>query len=219
MSSPSAMVAVPRGAMMNTSLDLLEELGYDVAEVRENDRKLFFADQRIITTRPSDVPTYVERGVADIGISGKDVLMEQPDRDIYELVDLGFGGCEMVVAVVAGAQEGSALAERQRGTLRVATSYPRIAENYFARSGRQVELVQVKGSVELAAIAGLADAIVDLTATGTTLRENGLVISERIAKSTARLIANPGAYRLKSDEIDRIATSVESLVTRSTDEG
>jgi ATP phosphoribosyltransferase len=205
-------VAVPRGTLMNDALDLLERVGYDVGEVRENDRKLFFAEHGIITMRPSDVPTYVERGVADIGIAGKDVLMEQSDREIYELVDLGFGGCSMVVAVPEASAPTSDEASRRRGTLRIATKYPRLTERYFAASGRQVELIEVKGSVELAAIAGLADAIVDLTATGATLKENGLVVSERIADCTARLIANPGAYRLKSEAIDRIAGRLSELV-------
>lgn len=204
----SVTAAVPRGALMTGALDILEAAGYDVAEVRENDRKLLFADQGIITMRPSDVPTYVERGAADVGIVGKDVLMEQTDRDVYELVDLGFGFCSMVVAVPEESAATADQAMRRRGVLRVATKYPRLAEGYFSRSGRQVELVEVKGSVELAAIAGVADAIVDLTATGTTLRENGLVVSERIADCTARLIANPGAYRLKSRAIDELAAKL-----------
>lgn len=205
-------VAVPRGTLMDGALDLLERVGFDVSEVRENDRKLYFAEHGIITMRPSDVPTYVERGVADIGIAGKDVLMEQSDREIYELVDLDFGGCSMVVAVPEATALTSDEASRRRGTLRIATKYPRLTERYFAATGRQVELIEVKGSVELAAIAGLADAIVDLTATGTTLKENGLVISERIVDCTARLIANPGAYRLKSAAIDRIAGRLCELV-------
>lgn len=213
MASPSVIAAVPRGTLMPGSLDLLESIGYDVAEVRENDRKLFFAEQNIITMRPSDVPTYVERGVADIGIAGKDVLMEQSDRDLYELVDLDFGACQMVVAVVEGNEHVSERQLRRRGSLRVATKYPKMTEDYFAASGRQVELVEVKGSVELAAIAGLADAIVDLTATGITLKENGLVISEEIADCTARLIANPGSYRLKSAEIDDVVSQLQALVT------
>jgi ATP phosphoribosyltransferase len=212
MSRPNVSVAVPRGTLMGASLDLLEGLGYDVTEVRENDRKLYFADQGIITMRPSDVPTYVERGVADIGIVGKDVLMEQEDRELYELLDLDFGGCSMIVAVVAGDEHSSEVQTRRRGTLRVATKYTKIAEKYFAATGRQVELVEVKGSVELAAIAGMADAIVDLTATGTTLRENGLVVSEEIADCTARLIANPGSYRLKSEEIDAVVSELRGLV-------
>lgn len=215
MSDQRVIAAVPRGTLMPRSLDLLEAIGYDVDEVRENDRKLFFEQQNIITMRPSDVPTYVERGVADIGIVGKDVLMEQSDRALYELVDLDFGACSMVVAVVEGADAADAKAQRRRGTLRVATKYVKIAQRYFAQTGRQVELVEVKGSVELAAIAGLADAIVDLTATGTTLRENGLVVSEQIADCTARLIVNPGAYRLKSAEIDSVVERLGAFVAGS----
>ncbi|MFY9265293.1 MAG: ATP phosphoribosyltransferase [Solirubrobacterales bacterium] len=206
------IAAVPRGTLMPGSLDLLEAVGYDVDEVRRNDRKLFFDDQGLITMRPSDVPTYVERGVADIGIAGKDVLMEQSDRDLYELVDLGFGACSMVVAIPEAQTAKSDESSRRRGTLRIATKYPRITERYFASTGRQVELVEVKGSVELAAIAGMADAIVDLTATGATLRENGLVVSEEIARCTARLIANPGSYRLKSDAIDAVVADLRRLL-------
>lgn len=212
MSGQPVVAAVPRGTLMGESLDLLERIGYDVDEVRANDRKLYFADQGMITMRPSDVPTYVERGVADIGIAGKDVLMEQSDRDLYEVLDLDFGACSMVVAVVEGDEHATEQQLRRRGNLRVATKYPKIAQRYFSQTGRQVELVEVKGSVELAAIAGLADAIVDLTATGTTLRENGLVISEEIADCTARLIVNPGSYRLKSDEIDRVVDALQELV-------
>jgi ATP phosphoribosyltransferase/ATP phosphoribosyltransferase regulatory subunit len=202
---------------MGESLDLLERIGFDVDEVRENDRKLFFDAQGIITMRPSDVPTYVERGVADIGIAGKDVLMEQSDRDLYEVVDLDFGACSMIVAVVEGNEHATEKQLRRRGSLRVATKYPKIAETYFGATGRQVELVEVKGSVELAAIAGLADAIVDLTATGTTLRENGLVVSEEIADCTARLIVNPGSYRLKSEAIDRVVEQLTALVAAPAD--
>lgn len=202
------IAAVPRGTLMGDSLNLLEAVGFDVDEVRANDRKLFFERQGIITMRPSDVPTYVERGVADVGIVGKDVLVEQSQRDLYELVDLGFGACKMVVAIVEGNDHATEAQLRRRGSLRIATKYPKLTERYFAKTGRQVELVEVKGSVELAAIAGLADAIVDLTATGTTLRENGLVISEEIVDCTARLVANPGSYRLKPAAIDAL---VESL--------
>src|SRR6476659_6062369 len=118
----------------------------------------------------------------------------------------------MIVAVVAGDEHSSEVQTRRRGTLRVATKYTKIAEKYFAATGRQVELVEVKGSVELAAIAGMADAIVDLTATGTTLRENGLVVTEEIVDCTARLIVNPAAYRLKSEEIDRVVEELSALV-------
>lgn len=212
MSRPELVAAVPRGTLMPGCVELLAGVGYDVAEVRENDRKLYFAEQGMITMRPSDVPTYVERGVADIGIVGKDVLIEQSDRDLYELLDLEFGACRMVVAVVENDDHVSERELKRRGALRVATKYPKMAHNYFASTGRQVELVEVKGSVELAAIAGLADAIVDLTATGTTLKENGLVISEEIASCSARLIANPGSYRLRSAAIDVVVDQMRSLV-------
>src|SRR5665647_1337296 len=115
---------------MPGALGLLEQIGYDVDEVRENDRKLFFADQGLITMRPSDVPLYVERGVADIGIVGKDVLMEQSDRDVYELVDLGFGACRMIVAVPEGQENKAEASSRRRGTLRIATKYVKIAEQH-----------------------------------------------------------------------------------------
>jgi ATP phosphoribosyltransferase len=194
-------IAVPRGALMRETLDILDTLGVDTREVRENDRKLLFDDVGIVTMRPSDVPTYVEAGAADIGITGKDVLMEQAEREVYELHDLEFGLCKMVLA----SEEGDDRADealRRLGVMRIATKYKRIATDFFERTGRQAEIVEVKGSVELAPLTGLVEAIVDLTATGTTLRENGLVIREEIATSTARLIANPVAHKLKAAAID-----------------
>jgi ATP phosphoribosyltransferase len=199
----SLTVAVPRGALLGDTLDLLDRLGFDTAEVRSNDRKLLFEGAGLVTMRPSDVPTYVEAGAADLGVTGKDVLSEHPERAVYELLDLEFGGCRMVFATVAGenpAQE----ALRRLGHMRIATKYPRIAHDYFERTGRQVEIVEVKGSVELAPLTGMVHGIVDLTATGTTLKENGLVIREEIAPSTARLIANPVSYRVKAAEIDAV---------------
>ena len=203
-------VAVPRGALFGDTLDLLDRLGFDTREARYNDRKLLFEECGIVTMRPSDVPTYVEAGAADIGITGKDVLMEQSEREVYELVDLGYGGCTMVLATVAG-EDRAAEALRRLGVVRIATKYPRIAANYFIDTGRQAEIVEVKGSVELAPLTGLAEAIVDLTATGTTLRENGLVIRERIAVATARLIANPVAHKLRAAEIDSLLERVRGI--------
>jgi ATP phosphoribosyltransferase len=196
-------IAVPRGAMFKESLDMLDTLGIDTSEVRSNDRKLLFEDAGIITMRPSDVPTYVEAGAADLGITGKDVLAEQGGRGVYELHDLGFGPCTMVFATTAG-EDPAAEALRRLGHMRIATKYSRIAHTYFERTGRQVEIVEVKGSVELAPLTGMVDGIVDLTATGTTLRENGLVVREEIMGSTARLIANPVSYRIKAAEIDAV---------------
>ena len=205
-------IAVPRGALMGGALDILDRLGVDTTEVRANDRKLLFEDVGIITMRPSDVPTYVEAGAADIGITGKDVLAEQAEREVYELLDLGFGPCRMVFATVEG-EDPAAEALRRLGVMRVATKYPKIAARYFERTGRQAEIVEVKGSVELAPLAGLVEGIVDLTATGTTLRENGLVIREEIATSTARLIANPVAHKLRAAEIDAVLASIRGAAT------
>jgi ATP phosphoribosyltransferase len=200
-------LAVPRGALLGETLDLLDGLGVDTAEVRGNDRRLLFEDAGIVTMRPSDVPTYVEAGAADIGITGKDVLAEQAERDVYELLDLGFGPCRMVFATVDG-DDPAAEALRRLGVMRIATKYPKIALAYFERTGRQVEIVEVKGSVELAPLTGLVEGIVDLTATGTTLRENGLVIREEISASTARLIANPVAHKLKAQPIDALVERI-----------
>ncbi|MBA3747032.1 MAG: ATP phosphoribosyltransferase [Solirubrobacterales bacterium] len=194
-------IAVPRGALLEQTLDRLDALGLDTSEVRSNDRKLLFGDIGVVTMRPSDVPTYVEAGAADVGITGKDVLMEQSEREVYELMDLGYGRCTMVLATVDG-PDPSAEALRRLGVMRVATKYYKTAIDYFERTGRQAEIVEVKGSVELAPLTGLVEAIVDLTATGTTLRENNLVIREEIYVSTARLIANPVSHKLKAAAID-----------------
>jgi len=197
-------IAVPRGALFGDTLDALDRLGVDTAPVRANDRRLLFGDVGIVTMRPSDVPTYVEAGAADIGITGKDVLMEQSERSVFELLDLGFGRCRMVLASVDDEPDPAAEALRRLGVMRVATKYPRIAATFFERTGRQAEIVEVKGSVELAPLTGLVEAIVDLTATGTTLRENRLVVREEIAIATARLIANPVAHKLKAPAIDEV---------------
>ena len=203
----SLVIAAPRGALFEGTLDLLDRLGIDTAEVRSNDRKLLFADAGIVTMRPSDVPTYVEHGAADLGITGRDVLLEQTDREVYELLDLGFGECRMVVAAPRnGDPLGEAL--RRLGRIRIATKYPRIAAAHFGETGRQAEIVEVKGSVELAPITGLVDAIVDLTATGRTLAENDLEVVEEIGTCTARLIANPVAHKLKATEIDDLVERI-----------
>ena len=200
-------IALPRGSLFGPSLDLLDRLGIPTAAIRDNDRRLVFSDLGVITTRPSDVPTYVEHGAADIGITGKDVLLEQSDREVYELLDLGYGRCRMVVAARDGDDPlGAPL--RRRGSVRIATKYPRIASDYFTRTGRHAEIVEVKGSVEIGPLTGLVDAIVDLTASGRTLAENHLVIREEIVESTARLIANPVSHKLNAAEIDRLVAQL-----------
>ena len=202
-------IAVPRGALFSDTLDRLDWLGIDTSEVRSNDRKLLFADVGIVTMRPSDVPTYVEAGAADVGFTGKDVLTEQAERDVYELLDLRYGPCTMVLATVDG-PDPAAEALRRLGVIRVATKYPRTAAAYFERTGRQAEIVEVKGSVELAPLTGLVEAIVDLTASGRTLEENGLVVREEIAESTARLIANPVAHKLRAAAIDEVVERIRA---------
>ena len=206
-------IAVPRGALFGPSLDLLDRLGVPTAEIRENDRRLIFPELGVITTRPSDVPTYVEHGAADIGITGKDVLLEQADREVYELLDLRYGYCRMIVAARDGDDPlGEPL--RRRGSVRIATKYPRIAHDHFARTGRQAEIVEVKGSVEIGPLTGLVDAIVDLTASGRTLAENHLVEHEEIVECTARLIANPVSHKLKAPEIDALVEKMRAVVAQ-----
>jgi ATP phosphoribosyltransferase len=212
-------LAVPRGALFKDTVALLAGLGMDTGELSSNDRKLLFAEIGVITMRPSDVPTYVEAGAADLGITGKDVLSEQllgqqagdrgstgslsaGGREVYELLDLGYGRCTMVLASIAGEPDPASEALRRLGVMRVATKYPRIAARHFEETGRQAEIVEVKGSVELAPLTGLVEAIVDLTATGTTLQENNLQVREEIFECTARLIANPVAHKLKAAAID-----------------
>lgn len=199
-------LAVPRGALLDEVLGLLDAIGVDTAEARGDSRSLVFdgGELVLVTMRPSDVPTYVSAGAADVGITGKDVLLEQDDRPVYELVDLGVGRCRMVLATKKG---DIAPTEHQRrlGMMKIATKYKRIAERYFAGQGRQVELVEVKGSIELAPLVGLADGIVDLVATGRTLAENNLEVREEILGSTARLVANRVSYRIRRQEVDDLA--------------
>jgi ATP phosphoribosyltransferase len=212
-------IAVPRGALFDGTVELLASLGLDTGELRSNDRKLLFEDVGVITMRPSDVPTYVEAGAADLGITGKDVLLEQGGRagdrgeggrEVYELLDLGYGRCTMVLASKAGPDPAHE-ALRRLGVMRVATKYPRIAARHLEETGRQAEIVEVKGSVELAPLTGMVEAIVDLTASGTTLRENNLVVREEIVVCTARLIANPVSHKLKAAEIDDVLARVRGL--------
>lgn len=204
-------LAVPRGALLAETLDLLDRIGIETAGVRGDSRSLVFdgGELVLVTMRPYDVPTYVEAGAADIGITGKDVLVEQGDRALYELVDLGVGRCRMVLATRKG-DSGPSEHERRLGMMKIATKYPRIAERYFEQQGRQVEMIEVKGSIELAPLVGLSDGIVDLVATGRTLVENGLEEREEILPCTARLVANPVSFRLRAGEIDDLANRLRT---------
>lgn len=207
-------VAVPKGALFAGSVDALRAAGLDVTGLADPGRQLIITthDTEFIIAKPSDVPVYVAYGAADCGIAGRDVLVEAA-LDVVELVDLGFGACRFVVAERKDAPD---LAERYRhlGVVRVATKYPRIAEAHFAAKGIQVEVVKLYGNIELAPLIGIADVIVDITATGTTLRENNLRIVEDVLPSTARFVANPAALRTESRVValaDRMSeASVES---------
>jgi ATP phosphoribosyltransferase len=202
-------LAVPRGALLGETLDLLDRIGIETSEVRGESRSLIFPgdDLTLVTMRPSDVPTYVEAGAADVGITGKDVLLEQHDRVVYELLDLGYGRCRMVLAGRKG-DEKLGESARRLGMMRIATKYPRVAERHFESTGRQVEVIEVKGSVELAPLIGLADGIVDLVASGRTLDENDLEVREEIVECTARFVANRVAHKLRAAEVDQLTAKL-----------
>ncbi|HZJ28529.1 MAG TPA: ATP phosphoribosyltransferase [Solirubrobacterales bacterium] len=207
------ILAVPRGTLHAETLDRLDAIGVDTDAVRADSRSLIFETPQLtlLTVRPSDVPTYVESGAADLGITGKDVLLEQEERPVYELVDLDYGECRMVVAT-REAEESLDLRERRFGRVKIATKYLNVAKRHFEATGRQVELVEIKGSVELAPLVGLADGIVDLVASGRTLAENGLVEREQIERCTARLVANPVSHKLRASEVDALAERLRATV-------
>jgi ATP phosphoribosyltransferase len=203
-------VAVPKGAIFEDALRALEGAGLPVEVVREDGRKLLYeaGGTEFIVGRPSDVPVYVEYGAADVGIVGKDVLEEQ-EPNVVELRDLGTGWCRMILAAPAERAKEVREGIRHAEVVHVATKFPRTARRYFEGIGRQAEIIALHGSIELAPFVGLADCIVDLTATGTTLRENNLVILDEISTSTARLISNRGAYRLRHREISTLVDAME----------
>src|SRR5437867_12946597 len=204
-------IALAQGALFDDALTALAAIGRDVSGVTRDARRLLVRadDFEIVRARPSDIATYVERGAAELGIVGKDVLEETGAR-VLELVDLGFGGCRFVVAAPRTAIARSLDDYRHLGSLRVATKYPNVAERHFRERGVAVEIVKVAGSAELAPQVGLADWIVDLVATGATLAANDLAVVEDIAPSTARLIANPSAYHVRRREV---APLIEKLAS------
>ena len=195
-------LAIPKGRLGDAVADLLQRSGHDCAGLRNGSRRLAFTmgDIEAILVKPSDIAVYVEHGAADIGVAGKDVLMED-EPDVFELMDLGFGVCRMVVAAPAG------FADDPSRVLRVASKYPRVAGEHFARKNRAAEVITLHGSIELAPLVGLSDVIVDIVETGTTLRENGLEVLEEIAPLSARLIANRSRYHFIRTEIERLTDS------------
>ncbi|WP_134704494.1 ATP phosphoribosyltransferase [Ammoniphilus sp. YIM 78166] len=202
-------VAMPKGRIFEEAVELLREAGLPIPPEFEDSRKLIIPVEEInidfILAKPTDVPTYVEYGVADIGVVGKDVLLEE-ERDVYELLDLKISHCRLSVAGLPDWKPTDAP--------RVATKYPKVASRYFREQGAQVEVIKLNGSIELAPLIGLADRIVDIVSTGRTLKENGLVELEEMMPITTRLIANRVSYRMKNAEIDYIVDKFASVIPR-----
>jgi ATP phosphoribosyltransferase len=209
-------IAIPKGRILEESVALFGAIGIDCKELLSDSRKLIFENveqkMRYMIVRATDVPTYVEYGSADLGIVGKDTLMEQ-GRDIYEPLDLKFGYCRMMVAEPAGL----AKTDDPSGWshIRIATKYPHVAESYFAAKGIQVEIIKLYGSIELAPLVGLSERIVDLVSTGETLKQNGLVEVETIAEITTRLIVNRASLKTKHKRITEIIQGLEQVLQSS----
>ena len=199
-------IALPKGRLGDKVYSLFAKMGYDCSEFLEDTRKLVIENPdsgvRYLLIKPSDVGIYVERGAADIGVVGKDVLLET-NPDVYELLDLNLGKCNLAVAAKNG------YVEDTDRTLRVATKYVNVTKNYYKGLNREIEIIKLNGSIELAPILGLSDVILDIVETGTTLRENDLSVFEYVAPSSARLIANKSNYQFKSEEIDRIVARMK----------
>lgn len=204
-------VALPKGKLFGLSAELLGKVGWSAEGLHEKSRKLIIANEearlKFIITKTADVPTYVEYGAADIGIIGKDVILES-GKDVYELLDLGFGKCHLMMAVPK---------DKKRPRLedynftRVATKFPRIAEKFFSSRGMQMEYIKLNGSIELGPLIGLSESIVDIVETGTTLRENNLEEIVTIMDATARLIANRVSYKLKFDRINSLVENLQQI--------
>ena len=189
-------IAVPKGSLNPDTVAALEAAGLDVTGLANPGRSLIISNPGVdyIIVRPSDAPVFVETGAADCGICGEDSLLEM-DSDVVELADLRFGACRFIVAELEGASQRVQEHYRKLGSVRVATKYPRIAQAHFARRGIQAEIVQLHGNIELGPLIGMSECIVDITATGTTLRENNLVITDEVLSSTARFFANTSSFR------------------------
>ncbi|MBQ8893810.1 MAG: ATP phosphoribosyltransferase [Clostridia bacterium] len=202
-------VALPKGRLGEKVYKLFREAGFECPSIEENNRKLIFENPekgvRYFWVKPSDVAIYVERGAADIGVAGKDILLEYRP-DVYELLDLNMGKCRMAVAAKKGFRDpiGS--------TLRVATKFPNIASTYYNEKCRDIDIIKLNGSIEIAPILGLSDVIVDIVETGTTLKENDLVPYETIVPISARLIANKAGYKFKNEEICAIVQGLEEQI-------
>ena len=200
-------IALPKGRLGEKVYAMFEKAGFPCDEIKENSRKLIFENEqlgvRYFWVKPSDVAIYVERGAADIGVAGKDILLEY-EPEIYELLDLNMGKCRMAVAAKASVRDDP------RRTLRVATKFSNIARQHYLSKGRDIDIIHLNGSIEIAPILGLSDVIVDIVETGTTLKENNLAVFETIVPISARLIANKASYKFKQAQIDAITQSIRA---------
>ncbi len=203
-------IALPKGRLGDSAYALLKKAGLECPELDDPGRKLIFTNAenkvRYFWVKPSDVAIYVERGAADLGIVGKDILNESRS-DVYELLDLGIGKCRMCVAAP------KAFKDDLRGTLRVATKFSRCARDWYGAKGRDIDIIHLNGSVEIAPILGLSDVIVDIVETGTTLRENGLVVVEEIFPISARLIANKASYKFKEQRTRELVERLSEVLS------
>ena len=203
------IVALPKGRLGDKVYNLLERVGYDCREIREDGRKLVFenpaAGVRYLLVKPSDVAIYVEHGAADVGIVGKDIL-EENRPDVYELLDLGIGRCRMAVASRSDYREDTSR------TLRVATKFENIAKRYYASLNRDIEIIRLNGSIELAPLLGLSDVIVDIVESGTTIRENNLKVFTEFMQISARFIANKSSFKFKNEVITRMADKLNGVI-------
>lgn len=201
-------IALPKGRLGEKVYNKLKAVGYGCPSIEENSRKLIFENEengvRYFWAKPSDVAIYVERGAADIGVAGKDILLEY-EPDIYELSDLDIGKCRMCVAAKKGFEDNTERA------LKVATKFPNIARNYYAKLSREIDIIKLNGSIEIAPILNLSDVIVDIVETGTTLLENDLEPIEEIVPISARLVANKTSYKFKYDEISKLCEKLSNL--------
>ena len=199
-------VALPKGRLGEKVYDMFERAGFECPSIKENSRKLIFENEecgvRYFWVKPSDVAIYVERGAADIGVAGKDILLEY-EPDVYELFDLDIGKCRMAVAAKKDFRDDT------QKTLKVATKFANIAKDYYTSLGRDIDIIHLNGSIEIAPILGLSDVIVDIVETGTTLKENDLEVYETITNISARLIANKASFKFKSEAIEKIVESME----------
>lgn len=207
-------VALPKGRLGEKVYDMFEKAGFECPSIKENNRKLIFENEetgvRFFWVKPSDVAIYVERGAADIGVAGKDILLEY-EPDVYELLDLNIGKCRMAVAAKKDFRDNT---DR---TLRVATKFTNIAKNYYAGIGRDIDIIKLNGSIEIAPILHLSDVIVDIVETGTTLLENDLQPFVNIVPISARLIANKSSFKFKNEMIEKIRNGLEQQVVEKND--